>query len=905
MGRIFYVELTNKLHDLSKRGDNGREYLRRVHFGVGRAPIELIAHVASEELDYRKILTADYVMANPMAAEAYGAPMDVYDDLEDPYEFRPSRISAYYRDCEGKEIVETDFGTYVKAPGPCPTDYPHAGVLNAHAFLNRYPTTATNRNRARSRWTYYHFLGLDIEKSESRTMDPEVLKDTNNPTMHNPACTACHERMDPVAGAFQNYGNEGYYRDQPGGMDSLDGFYKNRSGGGEDVTVDAGSWEDRQTFSADGVLIGGQNKVGLQVILPPDTDFSGWTPHLGIDHITIRKPNGALVERLELEEVFPDRVEWPFNDEYCGQLWSSDGARLDSYRLWECPLTIPVEVPETGQYIVETVAWILDDDDRGENPNATMRMWVPAYLYEQGDTWYRDMRKPGFVNSDGDAHQVSDDYAANSVQWLTERIVEDHRFAEAAVKFWWPAILGSEFVEPPEDDADADFESRRLASTAQRAEMERLARGFRQGFDGRAAYDLKDLLVEIVLSEWFRAAARSDQDPVRAAALRGAGARRLLTPEELAAKTRAIAGFEWGKHGVVSGWLPHEQGLGALAREDEYRLLYGGIDSDGVTDRARELSPTMFAVAQSHAAETACPVILREFYLLPDDRRKLFGGIDSMVSPVSEFGGTFEISAASREEIETLSLEGSLPSGTVTVTLAHLNEFFGGEGHGHRGILLDRLVVRRGEETVYEYEIEELDHPVDCHHIEDGAFHLSSDRAECILAIPVDLPADGTYRVDILAWADRAGDELASLAIAVESDAERSAGAAAIRMKLAELYSTLLGVRIATDSTEVQGAYGLFVDVWRRKSDLLGNGGFLRLGEDLACEWQSDRLYFQDIAGHLWRDELDEHGDALGWDGEAVDDYFDQVDLSDSRAVARTWTVVFAYLLMDYRYLHL
>ena len=38
-----------------------------------RAPLELIAHVAENDLPYTEILTANYVMANPMAAEAFGA----------------------------------------------------------------------------------------------------------------------------------------------------------------------------------------------------------------------------------------------------------------------------------------------------------------------------------------------------------------------------------------------------------------------------------------------------------------------------------------------------------------------------------------------------------------------------------------------------------------------------------------------------------------------------------------------------------------------------------------------------------------------------------------------------------------------------------------------------------------
>ena len=110
--------------------------------------------------------------------------------------------------------------------GPLITNYPHAGILSTTAFLLRYPTTATNRNRTRSRWTYYHFLGLDIEKFASRTTDPDALADTNNPTLRNPACTVCHRVLDPVAGAFQNYGDDGYYRDQWGGLNSLDRFAK-------------------------------------------------------------------------------------------------------------------------------------------------------------------------------------------------------------------------------------------------------------------------------------------------------------------------------------------------------------------------------------------------------------------------------------------------------------------------------------------------------------------------------------------------------------------------------------------------------------------------------------------------------------------------------------------------------
>ena len=232
----------------SKNSRSFGDWYDKVQHGARRAPLELIAHVVENDLPYTEILTADYIMANPFAARAYGA-STAFSDPEDPREFRPSEIVSYYREGEDfiREYDRIVDATRIINPGSLHTDYPHAGILNTTMFLRRYPTTATNRNRARARWTYYHFLGVDIEKSAPRTMDPVALADINNPTMHNPACTVCHSGMDPVAGAFQDYGDEGFYKDQWGGMDSLDEFYKREHGTA--LNVEATSWRNRQTLT--------------------------------------------------------------------------------------------------------------------------------------------------------------------------------------------------------------------------------------------------------------------------------------------------------------------------------------------------------------------------------------------------------------------------------------------------------------------------------------------------------------------------------------------------------------------------------------------------------------------------------------------------------------------------------
>jgi len=224
----FYPELTNASYDNLAEGGTQSDFFdwfSKVSYGVTRAPLELIAYVVEQDLPYTEILTADYMMVNPQSAEILRA--NIQFDSDDPTIFKPGKNNGQiFRDEEWVHENNDEFGVRINAHSGFFENYPHAGVLNTQAFLNRYPTTETNRNRARARWTLYHFLDLDIEKSASRTTDPEALADTDNPTMNNAACTVCHAIHDPVAGVFQNYGNEGRYRSSAGGHDALPRTYK-------------------------------------------------------------------------------------------------------------------------------------------------------------------------------------------------------------------------------------------------------------------------------------------------------------------------------------------------------------------------------------------------------------------------------------------------------------------------------------------------------------------------------------------------------------------------------------------------------------------------------------------------------------------------------------------------------
>ena len=106
-----FVDFTNKRYQLAEAAQAGgdetelRNWERAVQYGAMRAPLELIARVVERDLPYTEILTANYIMANPWAAEAYGAATE-FNDPESVHEFKPSEIFSYYRDGGEYEIEE-------------------------------------------------------------------------------------------------------------------------------------------------------------------------------------------------------------------------------------------------------------------------------------------------------------------------------------------------------------------------------------------------------------------------------------------------------------------------------------------------------------------------------------------------------------------------------------------------------------------------------------------------------------------------------------------------------------------------------------------------------------------------------------------------------------------------------
>ncbi len=718
---------------------------------VAREPLELVAHIVMNGLPYTEVLTADYTMVNALTDYAYRSRSgfshkftseDGFYDRRPFGIFRPGYNDGHIPHDHEFEINE-DEGVYTFS------DYhqwPHAGVLSTQAWLARYPSTDTNRNRARARWTYFHFLGVDIEKSAPRSTDPKALADTDNPTLKNPACTVCHERLDPMAGAYQSFGDMGHYLDQYGGIDSLSDAYK-------------------------------------------------------------------------------------------------------------CPECYGGEWGSTG--------------------------------YEEGDTWYRDMRAPGFEGTD--AEVVEED----SLQWLGRQMAADTRFPAATVRFWWPTVFGAEALAAPDVALNELSDQHLRAFMAQDHTINKLARDF-----VGSGFDLKDLLADMVMSRWYRNSRITDPALVqgREAELRTVGRGRLLTPEELDRKNRAIFGRTWRQSG--DGTNAHAIGLetALTGQWASYNAFYGGIDGAVVTSRNREITPLMSNVAETMAIDLSCQVVIEDFNR-PQGQRLVFGRLTKDAVPggiaieTHHLKGT--VGSMDEHVDHTISLSVQLVKGPTRITIndltRHSHESTDDEWTGAE-LLLRRIIFRRQSSQILALQGDELHKNsgflADRWQDDEGAQHWRGHpdgdgwrlHPGAWVEVEVDLPA-GDYELDIeLASSLKENNINESMTVKVSARATRNLGQTIHGKQIRQQIATIL--RRATSRTPSA----------REVSELLS-----MLGRS-ATRAKSETPWFRDRGNNcetwwIWRDEQLEG-----------DEWWHRY--GDSEGMMRGWSTVLHRIMTSYGYLH-
>lgn len=468
---------------------------------LAREPLELIKHVIMSEAPFTEILTADYTMLNGYSALSLVALPEAGLGIgQDPERFRK-----------------------VKIPG-----IPHAGILTSPMFLNRFPTSDTNRNRHRSRMAYWFFLDIDVNRFGSRPVDANA-DFGENPTLNNPDCTVCHTTVDPVAGLFMNWNESGEY-----------------SGAGE--------WYDEEMLPP-----------GLSTLPLPDSERTR-----ALQWFAEELAKNPRFARATVKTVFEGVTGQKVLDLTSGYL-------------------IPdMPDPGTGGAGGDTgLGGTGGMDDMGTGGVGGVDMGTGGTGGGVGGTGGNlglggNGGDPGFGGEGGSA--LPPPPPAPPPPPLPE--------------------------EDPEIDDDVDPALERAYELQQEILNE-----IQQRFIAND-YNFKVLIREIVLTPYFRAANATPLTPDMETELSTFGTTRLLTPEHLNRKIEATMGVTWRERPDRTEYLL-----------DQYRIFYGGIDSDQVTQRVTEPNGVMASLAQRMAYEVACSAVPYDFSK-PAAERLLFPNID-------------------------------------------------------------------------------------------------------------------------------------------------------------------------------------------------------------------------------------------------------------------------------------
>lgn len=234
--------------------------------------------------------------------------------------------------------------------------------------------------------------------------------------------------------------------------------------------------------------------------------------------------------------------------------------------------------------------------------------------------WFTDMFAAGFEGEDLPAQE-----RWRALQWLGERTAKDPRFAVAMVEHVHYLLTGRRTLLPPKDMEDSLYPARLRAYLEQRKHIEAAAVRF-----AGANFNLKEAFKDLIVSDFYRAdgLATAVASASRKAELDDVGLFHMLSPEQVQRKLVAIFGQPWTE---LNGQLA---------------LLYGGIDSKQVTERAADPSGAMGAIHRQLSNEVACKQTALDFSRKPEDRR-LFPKIEPDVLP----GKSAEADAQIREAI--------------------------------------------------------------------------------------------------------------------------------------------------------------------------------------------------------------------------------------------------------------
>jgi len=239
-------------------------------------------------------------------------------------------------------------------------------------------------------------------------------------------------------------------------------------------------------------------------------------------------------------------------------------------------------------------------------------------FYKSGDNWFRDEKEPGYGTTPMPGGVTGN---STALQWLGMQVANDPRFALGAVHFWYEGLFGREPLKAPFDSTSPQYAGLNAAYNAQNEEFSAIAARFRTD-QGHGAYNVKDLLVDLVMSQWFRAERVASLNSTRALELYDIGSLNMLPPSQLNQKLLGLVG---------QGWTDFDNLYTGMA------LNYGDFDGVNRVNRAKSTTIMQTIAIDRLTSVRSCTFTKGDFDK-PTGSRLLFPTVALSDTPATSAG---------------------------------------------------------------------------------------------------------------------------------------------------------------------------------------------------------------------------------------------------------------------------
>ena len=265
-----------------------------------------------------------------------------------------------------------------------------------------------------------------------------------------------------------------------------------------------------------------------------------------------------------------------------------------------------------------------------------------------GNVWDTDtILAPGFNGEQFEGGSSGAIGSEGMLQWLGQALVDDSRYQRAIVKIVYEGLFGQDLLLSP---SDTSTEAEKEAFNQQRRWINELSASLVEN-----DWNLKVVVKAMLMSPYYRA---TSFDAVDDEIVGHLGASQRLSPLALQRKLTATLGFAWDEF-----WSMDSQ------------LMYGGINSDDVTEALNEPSGLADALHQRMAVEMGCRATSYDF-ALESEQRKLFPNIEYDMLPFDPVEETPLSENIAAIKTTIADLHWSLYGLTVDVNSEEVNEAY-------------------------------------------------------------------------------------------------------------------------------------------------------------------------------------------------------------------------------------